>query len=234
MSEELSPAAPCPVCGGRERSFEPVLWHELAEAWGLSADERRDIDRQQGERCLGCGANLRSMALAAALREVLGTQHWLAECAAGPERPGLRILEVNEAGSLSSLLARWPQRRLVRFPEVDLAALPFDSGCFDLVVHSDTLEHVPDPVRALRECHRVLAAGGACCFTVPVVAGRLTRSRRGLAASWHGEPERCAPDQLVHTEYGADVWRQPLEAGFERLSVHSVEFPCALAWTCWR
>ena len=40
---------------------------------------------------------------------------------------------------------------------------------FDLVVHSDTLEHVPDPLRALQECRRVLRPGGALCFTVPTL-----------------------------------------------------------------
>ena len=52
------------------------------------------------------------------------------------------------------------------------------SGTYDLVVHSDTLEHVPDPVRALQECRRVLRPLGACCFTVPIVVGRLTRSHQ--------------------------------------------------------
>src|SRR5208282_3830755 len=42
-----------------------------------------------------------------------------------------------------------------------------------LVIHSDTLEHVERPVRALEECRRVLAPGGRVCFTVPIIVGRL-------------------------------------------------------------
>jgi len=41
----------------------------------------------------------------------------------------------------------------------------------DLIVHSDTLEHVDDPVAALTECRRIATPSGACCFTIPIIAG---------------------------------------------------------------
>ena len=39
----------------------------------------------------------------------------------------------------------------------------------DLVVHSDTLEHVKDPAKAIRETYRILKPRGFTCFTVPIV-----------------------------------------------------------------
>jgi 2-polyprenyl-3-methyl-5-hydroxy-6-metoxy-1,4-benzoquinol methylase len=39
--------------------------------------------------------------------------------------------------------------QLVRYPEYDMTNLGFESGIFDLVIHSDTLEHVPNPERGL-------------------------------------------------------------------------------------
>ena len=99
----------------------------------------------------------------------------------------LRILEINQAGDLCRFFRRRSRHEMRAYPELDMMNMSgIASGTYDLVVHSDTLEHVPDPVLALRECRRVLRPGGACCFTVPIVVGRLTRSRQGLPPSYHG------------------------------------------------
>src|SRR5262249_12650310 len=111
----------------------------------------------------------------------------------------------------------------------DMTRLSCADESFDLVVHSDTLEHVDDPARALRECRRVLTASGACIFTAPIVVGRLTRSRRGLPASYHGSPTRQDQDLLVHTEFGADVWTMVIEAGFESCELIAFHYPSGIA-----
>jgi ubiquinone/menaquinone biosynthesis C-methylase UbiE len=48
----------------------------------------------------------------------------------------------------------------------DTEALPFDDDSFDLVLSSSALEHVGDPAAALRECRRVLRAGGTAYHLV--------------------------------------------------------------------
>jgi 2-polyprenyl-3-methyl-5-hydroxy-6-metoxy-1,4-benzoquinol methylase len=192
---------------------ERVLWNELIAEWRLSPPEAEAIDRREGVRCTGCGASLRSMALASALVRTFGRTETLEELMSGVGA-NLRILEINEAGSLTPYLSRASGHRLVRYPEVDMHALPFPSGRFDLVVHSDTLEHVERPVRALEECRRVLVPGGYCAFTVPIVIGRLTLSREGMLPSFHGNPAVPDPAFTVRTEYGADAWGQAVEAGF--------------------
>jgi SAM-dependent methyltransferase len=45
--------------------------------------------------------------------------------------------------------------------------LPADSGSVDLITLFDTIEHVPDDGRALRECRRALAPGGVLFASVP-------------------------------------------------------------------
>ncbi|MET0487379.1 MAG: methyltransferase domain-containing protein [Candidatus Rokuibacteriota bacterium] len=49
----------------------------------------------------------------------------------------------------------------------DVVSLPFRSGTFDAVKATEVLEHVADPAAALRECARVLQAGGHLVATAP-------------------------------------------------------------------
>jgi SAM-dependent methyltransferase len=204
-----------------------VLWDDLAAEWQLSPDERAYVDRQQGKVCTQCAANLRSIALSDAILEAVGTHLTLQEFMASPPAASLVILEINEAGTLGPILRDIPGHTLATYPAVDMHCLPYPDDNFDLVVHSDTLEHVMHPIRALSECRRVLRPGGSLCFTIPTIVGRLTRSRAGLPKSFHGFPETGSDDYLVHTEFGADMWTFVLAAGFSSLMIHAVSFPDA-------
>lgn len=219
----------CPVCGGSGFTEHRVLWPELVAAWELSPEEVGYIDRQQGCLCDGCGANLRSCALAAALCRHLGWHGTLDTLLYEP--PRVAMLEINDAGTLHPRLARFPGHRIGRYPECDMLRLPDADGSLDVVVHSDTLEHVPDPRAALRETRRALRPGGAAVFTVPVIVGRLTCSRAGLPASYHGAEGVTSPDLLVHTEFGADAWTMVLEAGFSECRMTPYGYPAGIAVT---
>jgi SAM-dependent methyltransferase len=220
---------PCQVCGHDAFDHRAVIWPELAAAWALTPEERETLDIQQGTSCRRCGANIRSQALARALRRVVGAADTLDGFLEVATSRGLRLLEVNEAGTLTPWLSRLPGHTQTRFPDVDLQRLPFPDAAFDLVVHSDTLEHIEEPLAALRECRRVLAGGGACVFTVPVLVGRLTTSRKGLPASYHGDPTVSAEDYRVHFEFGADIWALVLDAGFASTELVPCTFPAGLA-----
>jgi SAM-dependent methyltransferase len=53
----------------------------------------------------------------------------------------------------------------LRFEEGDAERLPFADGSFDGVVANFGIHHVPCPIRALREAHRVLRPDGRMAFT---------------------------------------------------------------------
>ena len=74
----------------------------------------------------------------------------------------------------------------------------------------------------------MLAKAGRCIFTVPMIIGRLTRSRAGLKSSYHGTTDRFNNDYIVHTEFGVDIWKFAIEAGFSSTRIHSFEYPSAL------
>jgi SAM-dependent methyltransferase len=219
----------CGVCGGRAFAHTPVLWPRLIAEWELSPYEAEYIDVQQGTHCRSCGSNIRSIALARAIMRFGHFAGTLSTFVDNPTRPELRVLEINEAGTLHPLLRRLPGHRLASYPEFDMRSLPFPSASFDLIVHSDTLEHVPTPLNALKECRRVVDDGGAVIFTVPVVLERLSRSRAGRPPSYHGNESSPDPGMVVHTEFGADVWVLVARAGFSSCELLPYQFPAGLA-----
>lgn len=49
----------------------------------------------------------------------------------------------------------------------DITAIPVEDGSFDAVMCTEVLEHVPDPVAALKELNRLLKPGGYLLITAP-------------------------------------------------------------------
>lgn len=230
-NERLFPLTLCPVCGGDRFHEQTVLWPELIAEWQLAPDEVRYIDRQQGLACVDCGNNLRAMTLAAAISRTFHHAGPLRElCRANARFRELRLLEINSAGELTPVFQEMPHHSLVAFPEFDMQQMNLPDDSVDIVVHSDSLEHIPDPLQALRECRRVLKKGGHLFYTVPMVVGRLTRSRTGLPPSYHGTRAAGAVDDYrVQTEYGADFWCEVFAAGFQEVALTSLLFPASVA-----
>jgi SAM-dependent methyltransferase len=224
---EVSATPPrCHVCHAEDGTTSvPVLWPELVAEWELADDEAASVDRREGQSCSRCGIHLRSDGLAAAILKWAkwegSLESWVAST------PSLAVLEINKAGDLTPWLERLPGHRLVEYPDVDMQSLPFADSQWDLVVHSDTLEHVDDPVAGLKECRRVVSPAGAVCFTIPVIAGRLSRRRDGMAPSFHGSTDDRA--YKVITEYGADFWASVLDAGFAEVRIVAPQWPDSFA-----
>ncbi len=224
------PIKTCTCCGSRDLIANKVLWPALVQEWGLSEQETQYIDRQQGLQCRACGSNLRTMALALAICHCYGYKGTFRQFVKRFRTRRLRVLEVNEAGGLTQFLSKLPKHYLAKYPQVDMTRMPYKDGSYDLVVHSDTLEHIPKPVAALAECYRVLAPRGYCVFTIPVIVGRMTRSRADSPPSYHGDANQRAADFLVQTEYGCDAWKHLILAGFRECRLITPEFPSALAF----
>ena len=218
----------CPACGGREFTHNDVLWSELISEWELVSHEIDYINRQQGFSCTSCGNNLRSMALADAILKKYKFIGTLSDFVKSELAHSLNVLEINEAGGLTSTLSQMPHHLIVKYPDYDMTNLSLDKELFDLVIHSDTLEHVPDPGLGLSECYRILNKNGKCIFTVPIIVDRVSRSRSNLVPSYHGRSEVQENDHLVYTEFGMDIWDIVLKAGFRSCEIYSFEYPAAL------
>ena len=209
------------------------------------------MNQREGSRCAWCGSSLRSGRLAGAIvvavNEDAGTSATHLSALFRDRRArALAIAEINSAGNLHRYLARCRGLRHSEFgsltpgvPSEDLMALSYPDGCFDLVVTSDTLEHVPDIPTALREIHRVLKPGAAHVFTVPVIADRPTRQRAFvkdgmlthlLPPSYHGSPQQGQSDFLVFHEFGADFEAICIEAGFDMTLLRDAENPALVTF----
>lgn len=219
----------CSVCGSTEFRSHDVLWEQLISDWQLAPDEVKYVNDQQGKSCNTCKANLRSIALADTIRSYFRTSLTLEEMNSETIFGEAEILEINEAGSLTTFLESAPRYHFGAYPALDMHAIPYATGSLDLLVHSDTLEHIENPVHALQECHRVLKPSGALAFTVPIIVGRLSRNRSGLPRSYHGNASSMPDDFMVHTEFGADAWTYAMQAGFSYLELHSVGYPAGIA-----
>jgi SAM-dependent methyltransferase len=163
-----------------------------------------------------------------------------------PSFRALHLAEINSAGGLHPFLAELPNLRYSEFggmmpgvPSEDLMALSYAADSLDMVITSESLEHIPDVTAVLREIHRVLRPGGFHVFTVPIVWDRAhSRTRASLRdgkivhhfpPSYHGRTGIKAEDLLVFHEFGRDFITQCKTAGFETEVLHHPQNPALLS-----
>jgi SAM-dependent methyltransferase len=160
----------------------------------------------------------------------------LARWVESPETQPLRVAEINRIDGLLECLRRLPHFAASDYRpgaapgavvdgvrSEDLTRLTYPDACFDLVLTSETLEHVPDLDAALGEIRRVLVPGGRHVFTVPVLPGTERTFPRMVVrpdGSLEDRASRIAHPggdwgYPVFTEFGADLPDRLRQAGFE-------------------
>ncbi len=232
----------CVVCGrlGLFIYRRRVVTPRLAQLWGLSPRLAEALARKESLECTSCGAKLRGRRMAQvlmALYSLAGAPaRSLAEWVLRDEIRTLRVAEINVIDGLHSFVRTLPFYSGSDFADPsgpaadepgarseDLTRLSYADNSFDLVVTSESLEHVPDLNAALSEILRVLAPGGRHVFTVPVLpTTRETFSRSAVLPDGAIEdraPRICHPGgdwgYPVFTEFGTDLPTLLAHAGFE-------------------
>lgn len=192
---------------------------------GLTLFVRPNHDpRPTGVRCAGCSAGVVQLSIGWALRDVIGPLDKYDVC------------ELSARGQLAPYLHRTARSAATSeyFPGVargtlhegvrceDVQQLTYADASFDLVTHTEVLEHVPDDARALAELLRVLRPGGTMLFTVPMHDGVHTveraRLRDGvvehlLPPVYHLDPLR-SEGIIAFRDYGSDILDRLSRVGF--------------------
>jgi SAM-dependent methyltransferase len=234
----------CIVCG----RLRPMLYRRrviprrLEELWGLSPTLAESLARKESSDCAHCGAKLRCRRLAQVVLGLypVGNPPAPARSLAGwverPESQALRVAEINRIDGVHDQLCRLPRFAgsdyhtgatpgtiLDGVRSEDLTGLTYPDACFDLVLTSETLEHVPDLDAALGEIRRVLAPGGRHIFTIPLLPQTSKTFPRAVLLP-DGTVDDRAP-RIAHpggdwgypvfTEFGADFPERLRQAGFD-------------------
>lgn len=215
-------------------------WPVLVEEWTRSTlrDPLQHLKRRHKRSCPCCGhkgyfvsANWRS-----------GPEMRCPNCASRPrDRFLAKILSLSGIGfegkKILHFAPEWPlYRRLKSEPGyvggdiikrrnanavVDITSIEAPDESFDILICNHVLEHVPDHLRAMAECHRVLRDDGIAFFSVPVDASR--------EQTWY------PPDDMSKKEaekicgwdhkriYGRDFRTMLQGAGFEVAAIEAPE-----------
>jgi 2-polyprenyl-3-methyl-5-hydroxy-6-metoxy-1,4-benzoquinol methylase/glycosyltransferase involved in cell wall biosynthesis len=140
---------------------------------------------------------------------------------------GLKIAEINACGALHAYLKDHPNLCYSEcwVPHAnpgevhegvqceDLQCLTYPDNYFDIILTSETLEHVPEPDKAWHEIYRTLKGDGYHIFTIPVIPwqrqtfqrARLVNGLREdlLQPAYHGAS--VEENMFVYTDFGMDV-----------------------------
>lgn len=187
-------------------------------------------DEETGIRCLRCGASAVHLSLGWAMHsqqavDVFGDVYELSS--RGP------LVEWLRRRSATLTLSEYfddvaPGIALRGLRCEDVQALSFPDASFDLITHTEVLEHVPDDAAGLRELFRVLRPGGAMFFTVPLHAAPATVERAVrrdgrlvhlLPPTYHGDRLRGPAAVLCFRDYGPDLLDRVRCAGFHPVAL---------------
>jgi ubiquinone/menaquinone biosynthesis C-methylase UbiE len=223
----------CVVCGKTTNFlFNPnIINPELKDAWGISDELVDAFNRRESMACRSCHSSLRVRQLCSVLLQTFAKMtgkryQSLMELLQDQEFRKLRIAEINSCGYLHKYLKDLPN---LRFSEYSLGLklgeefqgvrcenlqnLTYPDDYFDIILTSDTLEHIPDADKAWCEIYRTLKPGGYHIFTIPVISTVAKSVKRAelihgstehyLKPAYHGSGHD--EDYLVYTDFGMDI-----------------------------
>ena len=251
----LLPGGPrCPVCGALLATvYRPVLSRILAAQWNLNNEWANYLNRREGEICISCGGSIRARQMARTIAfwinkncQINSIKTHNTGLISLPLK-NIKIAEINSCGAVHKLISKLSNLFYSEYNPSDpgirhenLLSLSYYSESFDIVLHSDTLEHVFDIDQALAEIWRILKPGGASIFSIPIVRdGRPSIARVSLQngellhnkpPSYHGGSYQTTRQYLVCYEFGEDFIPRLKNHGFHVTLIECEGNPMAVTF----
>ena len=116
-----------------------------------------------------------------------------AEWCASRGSPSCLLAADFSMGAVGLARRRLNRHPAVRFVQADAQAIALPSNAMDTVICCETIEHVPDPSRAVSELARVLRPGGRLFLTTPNYLGPIGAYRGYLRLTWRRFTEEGQP-----------------------------------------
>jgi 2-polyprenyl-3-methyl-5-hydroxy-6-metoxy-1,4-benzoquinol methylase/glycosyltransferase involved in cell wall biosynthesis len=224
----------CVVCGCHSSfRFDPtIITPQLQKAWGIPDNLVEAFNRKESMFCSRCDSSMRIRRLATVLMQTVAEITGICcksfvELVRNEEFRGLKIAEINACGALHAYLKDHPNLCYSEWwvphanpGEVhdgvqceDLQCLTYPDNYFDIILTSETLEHVPEPDKAWHEIYRTLKGGGYHIFTIPVIPWQRQTFQRArvvnglredlVQPAYHGAS--VEENMFVYTDFGMDV-----------------------------
>jgi SAM-dependent methyltransferase len=131
-------------------------------------------------------------------------------------------VDMNESQiQLAARSAREQGVRNAQFRTGDAYALPFDDGQFDAVFSHALLEHLREPVRALREYRRMLAPGGVMGVAAPDWSGFLVGPSNPALEAALDAFKALQVGNGGDVNVGHKLSQYAVDAGFERVTLEA-------------
>ena len=183
-----------------------------------------------GVRCIRCAASIVHLSIGTVLRDRGFDLSDMAVCELSASGPFVDFIRSKaQSIALSEYSDSTPVGTSVDGIRCeDVQRLTYADGSFDLITHTEVLEHVPDDEAAFLELRRVLKSNGTMLFTVPLSGNVSTvqrASRMGnktvhlLEPVYHTDPWQRGNGILAYRDYGLDIVSKLESAGFAGVEI---------------
>jgi len=215
-----------------------IYWDSCTVCGKSQFFEKHKVAIRETYRCAECKAMLREREQARAILLFFGEANVrsISELNQCNYFINQRIYEPGTSGAIRKYLNLLPKyhqsdyyddeaskKETELIPHQTLESLTYADASFDLVLTSDILEHVRDPLKAFSEIARVLRVGGFHIFTIPILmpipAKSVARVKTidGLDVPilpfhYHGNGK--GGQSLVFTDFGMDIIVSLSKTGF--------------------